>query len=382
MKFIDNQEKLDNFVDEALKSNFVCFDTEFERENTYFPKLCLMQFQLQDDTYLLYPEKINNYNALASLMCDANVCKVVHAGKQDVEIILNLTNVMPAPIFDTQIAGSYCDGLNQCGLGTLLHHSLNVKIAKSEGFTDWSQRPLSDRQIKYAVEDVIFLPQLYEYQKNKLEKLNRLSWMQEEGCEVYKKENFEIDIEDRYLHLKHVTRLKGLELARAKEVCSWRENQAISKNIPRKKVLSDEQIVEICKRNPKSVDSLFEIRSIRSYIGIEAAREILLCLKKASYADIENLEVPDSVFGKEKNVDEAVHLMMAVVKKKAEEFNISQMVIANMTDLAHLARGHIETSKVMQGWRKDVVGDDLIKLLDGKLSLTLDDNELRLHHID
>ena len=240
---IDTNKKLDNFIEKAINSDVLCIDTEFIRENTYYPQLCLVQMQIDRDSFILDPFCFDDLQPLAKVLDNKNVLKVFHAGKQDLEILYNETGVVPNPVFDTQLAASVTDGANQPSLSNLLKSTLGVKIDKTEGFTDWARRPLTDKQLRYAVEDVLYLPDLYAHQVQTMRELGREDWLDGEFADMCLSENYEIDIWDRFAHLKHVNKLKDKQLALARQVAAWREETAQKKDLPRKRVLSDEQVI-------------------------------------------------------------------------------------------------------------------------------------------
>ena len=367
---IDNDEKLLKFVNQASKSDILCVDTEFMREKTYYPKLCLLQFQTRLETYILDPFLIDNLSPLKKLFLDKEIVKVFHAATQDIEILHNELGCMPTTIFDTQIAAGLTDGLNQPGLSTLLGASIGVKISKNEGFSDWSIRPLSKSQIKYAAEDVAYLPQLYDYQINKMKERGQEAWLQDEFLALEDASRFCIVPENRYKHLKHATRLSKKQLCLAREIASWREIKAQKADVPRKWILSDEQIVEICRKNPTNVDALFSVRGVSKRVDLTSARQILDAIKVANKCDPRDWPVIAESNLNEENVDEIVPLLAAVVLKRAKENGVSQALIASNNDLVDFARGHFESSPLMSGWRKSLVGEELKKLLDGEINLS------------
>lgn len=382
MEFIDNQTKLNNFIRRACASQVLCIDTEFMRDRTYRPQVCLIQFQIEDDSWLLDPFCFDSLRPLAEVMkCDTLV-KVFHAADQDIEILYQETGAIPHPVFDTQIASSVIEGKNHPGLSTLLEASLGIKIAKSEGFTDWSQRPLTDKQIKYSIEDVLYLPALYDYQKKKMAELGREHWVDDEFEELENPAKYEVNARERFKHLKHATKLKPRKLALAREVAAWREETAVEKNIPRKWVLTDEQIIEICKRDPKTMDSLFAVRGVHQALSMKQAREVLAALKRGrecDEADYPRLDVPSASLP---NVDDVVQLMNAILNLRARENSISAQTIASSSDLVNLARGFKKKTSLTKGWRYELVGRELESLLDGKITLSCEHGHMIVQQKD
>lgn len=382
MIFVNTQAKLNNFLAQAKSCDIVCLDTEFIREKTYYPQLCLIQAQTRGETFIIDPYEIDDIKALASLFEDENVVKVFHAADQDIELLYQETGSIPNPIFDTQIAASIVSGINQPGLANLLKNTLSIKIDKSEGFTDWTMRPLTDKQINYAAEDVAYLPKLYDYQISKLKELGRESWLKSEFESLTDISKLKNDPYERFIHLKSASHLTQRELCLAREVAAWREKVAMKKNVPRRWVLSDEQVCEICKRDPMYIEELFVIRGVRNLISIRDAREILHCLEKARKVNKDSWPVISGSNTNEVSVTETVYLMNALLRLRAKENGISPLVLASSELLTDLARGKHDGNKLLSGWRKEVVGDELLDILNGKIALSVEDNNLKVHRID
>jgi ribonuclease D len=240
---------------------------------------------------------------------------------------------------------------------------------------------LTDEQIKYAAEDVVYLPALYDYQTSRLKELGREQWAECELKELQDIEDFDVDPYKRFIHLKSASHLKPFELCLAREVAAWREFRAMKYDIPRRWVLSDELVSEICKRNPYTIESLFSIRGMRDVVSISEAREILGCLKKAR--EVEESEWPSiAVPGlTEQKVSEAVSLMNALLRLRAKENELPPQVLATNEQLTDLARGKLAGNKLLDTWRKDIIGNELIDLLHGKIAISINDNSLVVHEL-
>lgn len=231
---ITKQQDFENFLIDANNSKVVAIDTEFLRDKTYWPKLCLLQMATDDKFVLVDPFKVD-IKSLKKLFQNNNVVKLFHSPRQDIEILLNEVGVMPDPIFDTQIAAGFLGHSSQIGYGNLVSAVLGTKLKKGDTYTDWSLRPLSNSQLDYAKDDVVYLIELYHKMLKELKELNRLDWVLEDINEKYSdKKVYEVLPEERYLHLKRASTLTGRQLACARELASWREKIAIKRNIPRK----------------------------------------------------------------------------------------------------------------------------------------------------
>ena len=273
--YIDSQAELQAFAERARSSSVLAIDTEFLREKTYYPKLCLMQMATDDERVIIDPFAVDDLKVLKPLLEDENVMKVFHSGHQDIEIILYDIGCIPKPLFDTQVAAALLGQVQQIGYGALVHAMCGVKLKKVDSFTDWSARPLSESQLSYAEDDVVYLPEIYRAQCQLLEKKGRLDWLADEFSELEKPETYIPDEEERFRRLKHVTQLSRRQMAAAREMASWREIEARKRNVPRKWILTDEQIVESCKREPRTIDDLFMVRGMRERLTTRDARTLI-----------------------------------------------------------------------------------------------------------
>ncbi len=381
MEYIDNQEGLAALAKEAMTSRYVAIDTEFLREKTYYPNLCLVQLCTEGGTYVVDPFAVDDLGVLAPVFENEAAVKLFHAGTQDIEILYREVGAMPRPIFDVQVAAALLGQSYQAGLASLLSSFLGVNIKKSDSFTDWTRRPLAASQLSYAAEDVIYLPRLYEVMTTRLEELGRLHWLDDEFADMTNPENYEVDPYARYRRLKRGNQLSRKQMAAAREVAAWREVQAQRRDIPRKWVLSDEQVVEACKREATSIDELFMVRGVKQGMSTRDAREVAQLMKKAFASDESTWPKPDAPSQCEPNVDFPLDLMQALMRARSKETGIAMQTFGSHGDMALLARGHVEESALMKGWRRKIIGNDLVRLLEGRIRLGLNENELVVEEI-
>lgn len=376
--YIATQEMLEDFVARAQSSRALAIDTEFLREKTYYARLCLMQIATDTEEVVIDPFQVRDIKVLAPLMENQRIVKLFHAASQDIEIIYREVGVLPQPVFDTQIAAALLGHTQQIGYASLVHAECGVQLKKIESFTDWSRRPLSDSQLKYAANDVIYLPELYRKMKESLEKKGRLQWLNEDFAKLSDPKNYELDAYDRFRRLKRVSQLSRKQLAAAREVAAWRETEAQRRNIPRKWVITDEQIVESCKREAKNVDDLFMVRGLKERLNTQEAREVVGLVAKGLHSPKESW--PDLDRGKknEPNVDVELDLMNALVRLRSKENGVAFQTLAPHDELARLARGYKKDVALLSGWRKALVGDELVRLLSGKISLSFEDGALKV----
>ncbi len=376
--YITDQRQLKEFVAHAKNSPILAVDTEFLREKTYWPKLCLIQLATEDVSVAVDPFRVKDLSPLADLFTDENILKLFHAAGQDMELIHHVLGVVPKPVFDTQIAAALLGDTLQVGYGTLILNECGVKLKKADSFTDWSRRPLTDSQIEYALDDVIYLPIAYRSMKRKLEDLGRLSWLDRDFVELTDEARYIVDPYDRFRRLKRVNQLSPRQLSAAREIAAWRENAAMKRDIPRKWVITDEQIVEICKREPRTLDELFMVRGVNNALRTDEARRLLAACKEGLDAPEESWpELPRSPKS-EPNVDPQVDLMFSLVKIRAKEAGVAFAVLTSHAELAKLVRGHTEGLDVLKGWRRHIVGEELLALTRGEIALGIEDGMLKV----
>lgn len=378
MQYISDQENFDAFVERAKSSSVLAIDTEFLREKTYYAKLCLLQMATDDEVVVVDPFAVKSLKGLACLLEDQGIMKLFHAGGQDLEILYREIGVLPKPVFDTQIAAALLGHTLQVGYGVLVHSLCGVSLKKTDSFTDWSRRPLSDSQLEYAADDVIYLREMYWIMKDKLEEKGRLAWLENDFAELSDPARYCEDPRLRYKRLKRVSCLSRCQLSAAREVAAWRETEARKRNVPRKWVLTDEQLVEACKREARTIDELFMVRGMRERVATREARIVVSLISKG--LDLPSEEWPefDKSSKNEPNVDAQLDLMTALVRLRAKENDIAMQALASHSDLALVARGYTSGVDVLRGWRRAMVGEELLDLISGKLALSLDENGIRV----
>ena len=357
-----------------MKSSYMAIDTEFLREKTYYPKTCLIQIGIEGTIAIIDPFPITNLKLLARPLTDPGILKIFHACTQDMEIILRETGVLPAPVFDTQIAATLLGKNQQASYALLVSQYCGVELAKKDSFTDWSRRPLSASQIEYAADDVLYLPEIHEKMVAALTEKHRLEWLTESFEELSQPDRYIVDPYTRYQKLKRVNQLKPRQLAAAREFAAWRELKAQSRNIPRKWVVSDEQIVEACRREARTLDELYMVRGMREALRTSDAREVLVCIKKGLECPKDELPALKNKAKSEANVD----AVSGIARKCAKENDIAPQTLASHAELTKLARGHLEDCEILKGWRRHILGNQLLDFLGGGVSLRITDGNLEI----
>ncbi len=374
--YIADQENLMAFVERSATSSVLAIDTEFLREKTYYARLCLIQLSTDEETAIVDPFAVDDLSVLAPLLTDGQIVKLFHAGRQDLEILYREVGVLPVSIFDTQVAAALLGHTQQIGYAALVHAECGVSLKKVDSFTDWSRRPLSESQLRYASEDVIYLPRLYQRMRASLEAKGRLVWLQHDFEELVDPSRYAVNERERYRRLKRVSQLSRRQLSAAREVAAWREIEAQRRDVPRKWVITDEQIVEACKREARTIDELFMVRGLSDRLSTKDARAVVSLVVAALDAPADTWPELDRCTRAEPNVDAQIDLMTALVRLRARENDVALPTLASHDDLARVARGYREGIDLMRGWRRSIVGDELIDLLDGKISLALDGADL------
>ncbi|TGY68014.1 ribonuclease D [Enterorhabdus sp. NM05_H27] len=371
VEYIANQENLEAFARRARSSAVLAVDTEFLREKTYYANLCLLQLATDTEVAVVDPFAIEDLSVLVPLMEDPTIVKLFHAAGQDLEIIYRELGVLPSPVFDTQVAAALLGHTQQIGYGPLVHSLCGVSLKKSDSFTDWSRRPLSDSQLDYAADDVIYLPKMYRVMRERLEAKGRLGWLDNDFAALSDPANYVCDVASRFKRLKRVGQLSRRQLSAAREVASWRELTAQARDLPRKWVLTDEQVVESCRREARTIDELFMVRGMREKLCTRDARAVVAALVRGLDAPPEQWPELDKSLKSEPNVDAELDLMEALVRLRARENDIAMQTLASHGELARVARGYRTDVDVLKGWRRAIIGEELLDLLAGKLALSL-----------
>ncbi|WP_209427016.1 ribonuclease D [Pararhodobacter sp. SW119] len=386
MQTITTTEALAAFCAEAAGEPYVTVDTEFLRERTYYSKLCLVQLALPvtpadnaNDRAVLVDPLVDGIDLapLFDLMRNPAVTKVFHAARQDVEIFWIDGGVIPQPLFDTQIASMVCGFGEQAGYETLVRKIARANLDKTSRFTDWSHRPLTDAQKRYALADVTHLRVIYEHLAAELERNGRAHWLAEEMEVLSSPETYITRPEDAWQRIK--TRgQSGKFMAAVKELARFREEMAQSRNIPRSRVFKDDAILEMASTRPDSHEALGRSRLLlREARRGEIADGILAAVRAAQAMPPEDWPVPLNGQNAQMQVNPALaDLLRVLLKARSEESGVAQKLIANAADLDAIAAGQRDLS-TLRGWRAELFGNDALRLCRGELALTAKGAQVR-----
>lgn len=376
---LSTTEDLAEFADRARSAPAIGLDTEFMREKTYFPRLCLVQLSLADGTVIVDPLAIGDLSPLFSVLRDTKIVKVLHAGTQDLEIFYRLMGTTAAPIFDTQLAANLAGFPQQTGYATLVKDLVGVQLDKADTFTDWARRPLTKAQVEYAHDDVRYLLPVYEKLKGSLQRDERIEWLQEDFDRLADVAFFEVVPEEQWRRLKRVSGLNRRQLAVARAVAAWREREAQRKDTPKRWVLSDESIVEIARRMPAAAEDLAAIRGVPDKLARRSYGAVLQAVTEARALPDDALPILDRRRRRPaQDTDGAVDLMVALVRLRAREHGVAMPILASRDELERLAAGDREAHALLEGWRRKIVGEELLALLDGRLTLRVKDGVLEV----
>ena len=375
MKTITKSSELKDFCDRAANEKYITIDTEFLRERTYFSKLCLVQLATpgyDNENAVIVDTLVNNLDLspLYELFQNQNIVKVFHAARQDLEIFYLASGIFPYPLFDTQIAAMVCGFGDQVAYETLVRQLAKQTLDKSSRFTDWSRRPLTEAQKKYALADVTHLRVIYEILSEQLVKSGRLKWVDDELKNLISPETYDVDPKNSWRRLKTKSNSRRF-LGLVASLAEFRENYAQTKNIPRNRVIKDDALLELASNKPRNLDELSRSRLLlREARKGEIASGLLKAIEKG--LKIPDSELPEKQLKPEKGqINNALaDLLRVLLKSCSENTGVASKLIATAGDLDALAAGD-RNIDALNGWRFEVFGQSALQLCDGKIGLSV-----------
>ena len=379
MSLITTTDSLEAFCARQATADFVTVDTEFMREKTYWPQLCLVQVAGPGEAVAIDPLAAGiDLEPLFDLMANTRVLKVFHAARQDVEIFHHLSGRVPEPLFDTQVAAMVCGFGDSVSYETLVSKVAGARIDKSSRFTDWSLRPLTERQLAYALSDVVHLRPVYDKLRKRLIKTGRAGWLDQEMAILTDPATYLADPEASWMRFKPRS-AKPRFRAVLREVAAWREREAQGRDLPRGRVLRDEAVLEIAAHAPASVEELARVRGLgRSFAEGRQGADLLAAV-------VRGLNVPDDQCPREDMAAEippgvapVVELLRVLLKMKCEESHVASKLIASASDLEAIAADDQANVPALHGWRLEVFGKDALALKHGNLALAISGQRLKL----
>ena len=373
MRVIQENKPLEEFCAALASQPFIAVDTEFMREKTYWPILCLIQAAGPDGTEAIIDPLADGIDLtpFLALLTDQSIVKVFHAARQDLEIFYRLCGTVPAPLFDSQIAAMACGYGDQVGYEPLMRSLLKANIDKGSRFTDWSRRPLSDAQQRYALSDVTHLRDAYPLLTETLAKQDRSHWVEAETEALYNPDLYLVHPTKAWRRLK-LKNVRPKEVGPVIKLAYWRESEAQSRDVPRNRVLKDEAIFELARLNPKTPTELARARSIPKGFERSSSGTGILDAIKAG-VEMPKDELPNiSKDEKIKPPADVTELLKVLLKRQCEKYDVAPKLIANAAEIEDIARDDNADVRALKGWRRDVFGDLALRLKRGDIALQLD----------
>lgn len=376
---IQTQDQLDKLCAALSQGEYLTIDTEFLRDKTYYPKLCLLQMAGPAvDAAALDPfvEGLD-WTPVKNLMANKKVLKVFHAARQDLEIFWNLYGALPTPLYDTQVAAMVCGFGDQIAYGALVRDLVGKELEKNAQFTDWSRRPLSERQIKYALDDVVYLRDVYEKLSSRLKVQGREAWVFEEMDILNSPATYQTDPQEAWKRIK-VRSDKPDVLMVLKTLAAWREEQAIARDVPRGRILKDDTLADIAMYKPRDEESLLQIRSLPSDIAKgKIGKQVLELVNAGLKTPKDRWPRPARKDAFPKSAQSTLEMLKMLLRINAGEADVAAKLIATADDLELLAADKNPDIPAMHGWRFDVFGQDALDLKDGKIALSLAQGQIK-----
>lgn len=378
MLVLTDTDALASYCAAQRSADFVTVDTEFVRDTTYWPKLCLVQMAGPEEPAIIDPLAPGmDLTPLLDLFDDPGVLKVFHAARQDLEIFYHLTGRLPAPVFDTQVAAMVCGFGEQASYEKLASALANARIDKSARFADWARRPLGRRELEYALSDVTHLRTVYAKLRTRLERNGRADWLTEEMATLTDPATYDLNPENAWRRLKSRSRDRRY-LAALKALAAWREREAQRRNVPRNRVIRDEQLYDVAAQLPTTPEALGRSRGLnaemaKGRIGREILTEVeaVLAIPKGELPQapkVESVDPPQAL----------MELLKVLLKQKCEQHDIAQKLLASSADLEQIALDDEADVPALAGWRRKIFGEDALALKRGELALAAEGNRVKL----
>lgn len=376
MLIVENNEALAAFLTDLAAAPYLALDTEFLRDQTYYPKLCLIQVAAPGIEGIIDPLAPGlDISPFYELLKRPDIVKVLHAARQDIEIFYLQGGVLPDPLFDTQVAAMVCGFGDAASYETLARKLAHVEIDKSARFTDWSHRPLSKRQLEYALADVTHLCMIYEKLSAQLARSGRAGWVEEEIAALKDPKLYRIDPEFAWKRLKPRTSNKRF-LSMLAALAAWREREAQARDVPRGRILKDEALTEIAAHPPESGEALERIRAVpKGFANSRLGKGLLDALEAGRHLPPPEGAAQTSTRRKREPSPAAIDLLKTLLRLRAEAANVAPRLIANAEDIEKLAAHEDEDVPALHGWRAEVFGNDAKALRHGNLAIALENGQ-------
>jgi ribonuclease D len=374
--YIDSREDLAEFCRSLHGSPWIVVDTEFVRDKTYFPRFCLLQIANRERAACIDPFEINDLDPVAELLFAPNITKVFHAGRQDLEIFFHRFGAIPGPIFDTQIAAPLIGLPEQTSYASLISALLGVTLNKDHTRTDWARRPLSQAQIAYAANDVIYLAAAYHEIRERLDALGRTDWLAADFAALLDPALYTTVPETAWQRISGAHRLQPGQFALLVELAAWRETAARQADLPRHWILRDEVLLDLARHRPASAEALRSLRGIEPRTLHRYGPALLEVIRRTHGRKLTPPHSP-STERRSPETETLIDALSAVVRLRCNEHGIQPGIVATRKDLEEVL-ANPEDARVLHGWRKPLVGNDILDLLQGRKRLRVTDGTLRI----
>jgi len=377
--FVRTANELTDLCDRLRAASRCALDTEFISERRFAPELGIIQVATQDGCWIIDPQAVKNLDGFCEVLYEKRIEKIVHAGRQDLEIFYRLGGQVPAPIFDTQIAAALVGIGEQVSYARLVEDLIGVSLTRHEGFTDWRERPLSPNQIEYALDDVRHLLAVADALLRRLRRLGRVKWAKEEFADLVEQiQSAQTPPEERYRQVRRWGTLSPKRLAVLRELAAWREAEAERRNRPRSRIIPDEVLVEIARRSPTSLAQLRTIRALNPGLLKRRGKELLEVVQRGVDTRQDRWPSRAAQLPKGKPPPGLVDLLSTVLRARAEELKIAPTILAKRRDLEQIALDPDAPVQVLHGWRRELIGRELLDVLEGRRSVGFDAGERRV----
>lgn len=376
-QYITNTQQLQRVCDSLQSSPVLALDTEFMREKTYFARLCLIQIAAEQQIIIIDPLAIDELGPFLELLYNPDILKILHAGRQDLELFYDLQGSVPEPVFDTQIAATVLGFADQIGYANLVEKILGVQLDKSHARTDWSMRPLSNQQLDYAADDVRYLVQLYPEILRRLKSLGREQWLQEDFVALTDSAQYQYAPGEIWKRVGGHGRLKSQQLVVLQQLAAWREQCARQLDKPRKWILSDDVLLNLAQRMPDKPDKLAGIRGMPETIIRDFGSELIDRIQQARALPKSEWPTPRAHFAPTRDQELLIDSLMLLVKYLAFNNQITPATLAARKEVERLVRGERELN-LLKGWRRYIIGEALLDMLEGKVSIRAVDGKLEV----
>jgi ribonuclease D len=365
LEYLDQTEAVGEFCDSIRGVPWIALDTEFIREKTYYPKLCLIQIGVPGRTVCIDPLANADLTPVFDILYDRSIVKVLHACSQDLEIFVHLKGRVPGPIFDTQLAAPLLGLPDQIGYGNFVREMLGLSLDKAQARTDWSHRPLSQSQLRYAGDDVRFLAEIYPQLKSRLEQLGRLAWLKDEFEPYERVERYLPDPDNVWKRIRGADRLRPAGLAVLQTLANWREQVAQQKDLPRNWILKDDTLLDIARLAPDNFEKLAKIRSLPPKTLDRYGEKLIELVREGKHRPPEPLPGGRKRAKPSAQEEALADILHAQLRLLADKHQINNTVLASRKELIALAQGEEELD-LLRGWRREMAGIELLAMLGGQ----------------